>query len=107
MTVGKFKEILKQYNVPDDCVMQSDCESELNWSDMDCILFNPLTNTIRFKIGYGLDEVRRYEGWLLIYNPSLDGGIQPEELKWEENILREAYGLYLDWDRKIRSLEKF
>lgn len=48
MTVGKFTQILKENNIPEDAVMLSDSGWECSASDMDGIYYNRETNELVF-----------------------------------------------------------
>lgn len=57
MTVGKFVQILKENNIPEDAVMLSDSGWECSATDMDGVYYNRETNKIVFtQIGGEYDH---------------------------------------------------
>ncbi len=48
MTVGKFAQIIKENNIPEDAVMLSDSGWECFSTDMDGVYYNKETNEIVF-----------------------------------------------------------
>lgn len=90
MTVELFKKILKDNNIPDDCVLMSDSGWECYATNMNGVFYHPSLNEIVFRQGgdsdretYEEDE-EPYEyipskGWKIIYCAS-DEGIRKEGL---------------------------
>ena len=92
MTVELFKKILKDNNIPDDCVLMSDSGWECDATNMNGVYYHPTRNEIVFTQG-GDGDCEYYEedeeyheytpskGWKMIYCASDD------EI-WEEDLNR-------------------
>lgn len=70
MTVGKFAQIIKENNIPEDAVMLSDSGWECSATDMDGIYYNKETNELVFTQCGDKYEHHYYNKpeWKLLYS---------------------------------------
>ena len=61
MTLGKFKEICQQNNIPDDVELLSDSGWECCETDMNGVWYSKEANCIVFTQGHSIDYILEWE----------------------------------------------
>lgn len=89
MTVKELQKIIKDNNIPENCVLQSDSGWECDATEMDGVFYNEQKNVIVFTQGGGLfDDYQDKKNWKVLYNKGLS-----------DQRITDAYNLYKDEDK--------
>lgn len=110
MTVGKFAQIIKENNIPEDAVMLSDSGWECSSTDMDGVYYNKETNEIMFtQEGDEYDhDYYNVSPWQLLHSKEKaefhcgveESGFHAYNCNYCPNKCEEYY----QWDKEFKSM---